>query len=241
MCTLTYLLHDDGYELFFNRDEQRTRVGAIPPSINESLNAIFPVDPQGKGTWIAVNKQGLTLALLNYYQAPVNKTQHFSSRGLLILSLLQKDDDILAQLAIIDLSIYPPFQLCVFPSHLSKKDPQIYSVKWTGSKLLRGDVVLPITSSSIDFDEVSKRRSQRFMCIVDVNEPSKEQLKKFHFSLEKIGKHSVNLSRDDAQTVSISHISVNSAINFNYFDNISKKEYLLTVNRVINKKSSDKR
>ena len=76
MCTLTYLLNDFGDELFFNRDEQRSRLPTIPPKFNQTRNAIYPVDPQGEGTWLAVNQQGLTLALLNYYQAPFNNTPH---------------------------------------------------------------------------------------------------------------------------------------------------------------------
>ncbi|GAA6173401.1 hypothetical protein NBRC116592_30710 [Colwellia sp. KU-HH00111] len=76
MCTLAYLLHENGYEIFFNRDEQRARSPAILPAFYSSINAIFPVDPQGKGTWIAVNQQGLTLALLNNYQAQFNNSPH---------------------------------------------------------------------------------------------------------------------------------------------------------------------
>ena len=72
MCTLTNLLNDIGYELFCNRDKQRSRLPAIPPKFNQARNAIYPVDPQGEGTWLAVNQQGLTLVLLNYYQALFN-------------------------------------------------------------------------------------------------------------------------------------------------------------------------
>ena len=95
MCTLTYLLNERGYELFFNRDEQRSRLLAEPPKlnkVNKSHGAIYPIDPQGGGTWIAVNEQGLSLALLNNYQAPLSNNDNHNksiSRGQLILSLLQ--------------------------------------------------------------------------------------------------------------------------------------------------------
>lgn len=232
MCTLTYLLNDSGYELFFNRDEQRTRLPAIPPTLNQSLNAIFPVDPQGKGTWLAVNQQGLTLALLNYYQVPLNNNSNTISRGQLILSLLQTSGNVIAQLEAMNLHSYQPFQLCIFPPVLSKDYPKIYSVKWTGSRLICNDTALPITSSSIDFDEISQQRRQRFLSLVDTKTPTSEQLKNFHFSTEAIGKYSVNMQRSDAKTVSISHIVVNNIISFNYFDNVFKQEHSALLDRV---------
>lgn len=232
MCTLTYLLNDNGYELFFNRDEQRSRLPAIPPAVDQTLNAIYPVDPQGQGTWIAVSQQGLTLALLNYYQAPLNSHHHIVSRGQLILSLLKTKQDILAQLKSMDLHVYQPFQLCVFPNNLSKANRTMYSVKWTGRELILDGFSLPVTSSSIDFADVSQKRSQQFTRLVDANQPSSEQLKNYHFSTDAIGKHSVNMNREDAQTVSIAHISVNDTIRFNYFDNVLKQELSAIVDRV---------
>ena len=79
MCTLTYLLTDISYALFFNRDDQRSRLPAIPPKVNQNLNAIYPVDPQGEGTWFAVNQQGLTLALLNQLNSVKENEFEFAS------------------------------------------------------------------------------------------------------------------------------------------------------------------
>lgn len=41
---------------------------AIPPLICQETSAIYPIDPQGEGTWIGVSVRGATLALLNNYQ-----------------------------------------------------------------------------------------------------------------------------------------------------------------------------
>ena len=232
MCTLTYLLNENGYEIFFNRDEQRARLPAILPTIDQTLNAIYPLDPQGQGTWLAVNQQGLTLALLNYYQAPLNTNHHIVSRGQVILSLLSSKQDILVQLNAMDLHVYQPFQLCVFPNNLSKASRTMYSVKWTGRELLLDDIGLPVTSSSLDFANVSQKRAQKFARLVDAHQPSSAQLKNYHFSTDAIGKHSVNMHREDAQTVSIAHISVNNTIRFNYLDNVLKQEHSVTFERV---------
>jgi hypothetical protein len=236
MCTLTYLLNQNGYELFFNRDEQRTRLLAMPPQPHQIDNAIYPIDPQGGGTWIAVTKQGMSLALLNNYQAVVSiNKDNVMSRGQLILSLLQNQESVIKQLKVMDLEVFQPFQLCVFPDTLSKDNPTIHCVKWDGSELVDVSVDvkadLPITSSSIDFIDVSKKRRSRFIGTVDINNPHSNQHRDFHFSTEKNGQYSVNMQREDARTVSISHISVNNDLSkkneicFEYFDNVVQKSH----------------
>lgn len=227
MCTLTYLLNDKGYELFFNRDEQRSRLLAIPPKLNSTKDAIYPIDRQGKGTWIAVNKQGMSIALLNNYQAPISNKQNIVSRGKLILSLLQSDGDIFTQLQAMNLAVYQPFQLCVFPESLTITNNNVICVIWNGNNLCHAEIDLPITSSSIDFIEVSQKRRQKFNRLVDTNTPQSNQLKAYHFSTEIIGKHSVNMQREDAKTVSISHISVNKEITFEYFDNVQMEDHTI--------------
>ena len=91
---------------------------------------------------------------------------------------------------------------------------------------------LPITSSSVDFDGVSIKRKSKFSELVDANTPTLTQLKDFHFSKETEGKNSVNMERVDAQTVSVSHISVNHDIQFNYIDNVVNEEHSVTINKV---------
>lgn len=245
MCTLTYLLNDNGYELFFNRDEQRSRVLATPPQYDEIKEALYPIDPQGGGTWIAVNKRGLSLALLNNYQAAESLTStnyNSISRGQLILSLIAGEGSVTKQLKWMDLSVYQPFQLCIFSEDLSIHNQEISCVKWDGIQLIdvSSDVDLPITSSSVDFIEVSQKRKDRFERLVDGDEPLSTQLKDFHFSTEANGKHSVNMQREDAKTVSISHISINSdrkknshssinnVISFEYFDNVMNENHVIT-------------
>jgi hypothetical protein len=244
MCTLTYFLKDNGYELFFNRDEQRSRLLAKPPKLNKENGAIYPIDPVGDGTWIAVSKNGLSLALLNNYQAPFNDHYNIISRGQLILSLLQIEGDMVKQLHKMDLQVFQPFQLCIFPANLSINNQNIYCVTWNGNELTQVDIDvkndLPITSSGINFVEVSQKRKSRFEQLIDKSEPLSAQFKDFHFSTEENGKHSVNMQRADAKTVSISHISVNSqsptgsnsatecAVCFEYFDNVIKKTHIIS-------------
>ena len=227
MCTLTYRLNNHGYEVFFNRDEQRSRSLAIPPQFSQKHNAIYPIDPDGNGTWIAVNQQGLSLALLNNYQAPLSKQRDMTSRGQLILKLLQAEGDPLVHLQAMDLSIYQPFQLCIFPKNVSIMKDDVYCLHWDGSSLVPVAMVLPVTSSSVDFSEVSQKRKQLFHQLTCGQHPTSSQLKQFHFSTESLNKYSVNMQRPDAHTVSISHISVGQDIRFEYFDNVTKQTKLI--------------
>ncbi|NIP92410.1 MAG: hypothetical protein GWO24_02620, partial [Akkermansiaceae bacterium] len=68
MCTLTWWRGTAGsYEVFFNRDEKRTRSIADPPRVHErdGVRFLAPLDPDGGGTWMLANDRGLLVCLLN--------------------------------------------------------------------------------------------------------------------------------------------------------------------------------
>lgn len=69
MCTVTWLIDAEGYTVFFNRDELKTRSHARPPTIRKQngVNFIAPLDLDGGGTWIGVNEFGVTCSVLNNY------------------------------------------------------------------------------------------------------------------------------------------------------------------------------
>lgn len=71
MCTLTWWrgAAGEGYEVFFNRDELKTRPPAKPPAAGErgGVRFLSPVDTQAGGTWIWANQFGVVMALLNWY------------------------------------------------------------------------------------------------------------------------------------------------------------------------------
>jgi len=243
MCTLSYLLTHTGYELFFNRDEQHNRPLALIPDINAACQAIFPIDPQGKGTWLAVNKSGLSLALLNYYQVGDNSIdQTFISRGQLIPYILKAlvktpEAEVSEILNAINLSSYQPFQLAIFPKNLTKTNAKVDFYQWDSEKLTLTDLQQPFTSSGVDFEYIAKQRKDRFNQIVCPLNATREQFKAFHLSQENEGKYSVNMIRFEARTVSISHIfvensSTNTLINstkknitFSYFDNVNHQHH----------------
>jgi hypothetical protein len=107
MCTVTIVPHERGVRLVCNRDERRSRPAALPPRIHHlgGRRSLFPVDPQGGGTWIGVNDAGVIVALLNlrgaFPPAPVLhprwrsfathviNSQSKRSRGLIVRELMR--------------------------------------------------------------------------------------------------------------------------------------------------------
>lgn len=239
MCTLTYRLTKVGYELFFNRDELHSRSQAIIPKIDKRLNAIYPVDPIGKGTWLAVHQSGLSLALLNYYHAESGQSEHktltvpFTSRGEIILKLLENAPHVINALKTMPLHTYQPFQLCLFAHDLTLVDKAPRYFQWDGEHLIELQQTLPITSSGVDYPQVYQARKITFQQMVEIDSPTEKQLLHYHQSQQSDGKLSVKMSRIDAQTVSFSQISVGKNIEFDYMDYLDDKRYSSVLNRNI--------
>src|SRR5512139_3976242 len=117
MCTMTFLGLAEGLRLGCNRDELRTRPRAEPPREVRfgSRRAILPIDPQGGGTWIAVNDAGLVMALLNRYPDSLPMPSGPVSRGEIIPSLLHHGrlDEAVAAASKLPADRYAPFRLLV--------------------------------------------------------------------------------------------------------------------------------
>ena len=221
MCTLSWLINDNGYEVFFKRDEQRTRPQAIAPCYNKKTDSIMPIDPQGKGSWIAVNRSGLTLCLLNNYQAQVSEDKPaYISRGLLITDLTKykKSQQVLQQLQLIDLSDYMPFNLCVFPETLKSGNESVVTFSWDGTRFSQQQAIQPVISSAVSLYEVQKNRTLLFNRMTE-KKINRDIHLEFHSSHQpEKGKYSVCMHRDEACTQSVSHIIVNNKIKFRYLN-----------------------
>lgn len=211
MCTVTWSHDHAGYTVWFNRDEQRTRPPAQPPHEHHVNGVAFlsPLDPQGGGTWLAVNEFGLTVGVLNYYAAGLRaRSATPRSRGLLVRDLAQASSlpDLWSRLAGQELAHYPPFVLLgVSPAG------EVESLRWDGrqreSRALT-DADRPVSTSSFESAAVVARRTERFRAGALVG----EDLRAFHFSRDPRGDaYSVWMSRPDAHTVSLSRVTVSPA------------------------------
>lgn len=218
MCTVSWMIKDDDYHIFFNRDEQRNRESALPPRIIciKNTQVLIPIDPKGNGSWISTNEFGLTLCLLNYYQGS-NPKRNLTSRGLLLkkLSTFLSVEEVDMQLKNLELQEYAAFSLLAFGlndnGQVLRKEWQ-----WNGKKLSNVFLTSPFTSSSVSFEEVSQ---SRLLLAQQLLKPqSIDTLINYHKSHHPSKGHlSVCMHRADAQTVSFSHIHVSAKQSiFNY-------------------------
>jgi hypothetical protein len=220
MCTASWL-HHQGYSLYFNRDELRTRKPAEGPEIQcqQGVRVIAPRDGDFGGSWISVNEYGMSLALLNRYEAPFTENgQPLRSRGLLLMDLAGAEtlDDLEGRVRDLSLDRYRPFTLLA----LSAGRPAMI-VKWNGiaCMLTNGEAEMPLISSSYQTHAVIAARQQFFRGLSDFSLNKGEQLHlDYHKShMPQAGPYSTCMHREDAMTVSFSHIQVDEdRVRFEY-------------------------
>jgi hypothetical protein len=221
MCTDSWLYQQNGYQLFFNRDELKTRKPALPPKLKQraGVGILTPEDGDAGGTWIAVNEFGLTVCLLNYYDRPYELMagESFTSRGLLVLALAEQRDVTSAQLYLNTHSMRN-YRAC----HVLMLDPSACaSATWNGETIEHNNAPLcPMSSSSFETRFVITGRQSQFKAQFADVAPTAEGLFAFQKThLPEKGPFSVCMHRAEAGTVSHSQINVSGdAASFAYID-----------------------
>lgn len=130
MCTVSVVPTEAGFRVVCNRDEQRARPVAQPPTVHHfgRTAGVWPGDPLSGGTWIGVNDAGLAMVVLNRPSTqPRPGRQRGLSRGTIIPGLLRLTTAESAIDAVGDLPLdrFDPFTLVI----------------------VQGDVVCSVTSS----------------------------------------------------------------------------------------------
>lgn len=222
MCTMSWFLRDGGYELFFNRDEQRSRSCARLPEIiqdkqHQQLRYLAPTDADAGGTWIAVNEMGVSVCLLNHYQFEQPATyQKWLSRGEVVRKFATTMTLLQAELAFeqLMLSDYRAFRLFVLMPDGSNR-----LFVWDGhQRRTENEVTGPKSSSSVDAKAVKALRKQYFSDLQLDTSSDRQQFLDYHTShYPAQSKKSVCMHREDASSVSLSHIVVtNKRVSFAY-------------------------
>jgi hypothetical protein len=227
MCTLTWQASQDGIDLFFNRDEARGRSRALPPKTYQldQTQVLMPIDPDGMGTWIAANEFGVIVCLLNDYQHAQTVAPRLS-RGQLVKALAVCTDlnDIANALPIDALRDFAPFLLLGFAvdglsdkTHGSEVVPRAW--RWNGQTLRCVDCQPPVVSSAIDIDTTTNTRTH-YLRQMGGTVPTQQQLLAYHRShLPERGSASVCMHREDASTVSLTHVHIGAdGITMYYYD-----------------------
>lgn len=212
MCTVTWTHSGDGYSLFFNRDELRTRPHEHPPKRwnTRGTAALAPLDDGGGGTWIAVNEHGLTAALLNCYASEAKAPERPSSRGGIPLLAVSHRcvADALGWVSAATLNPFKPFHLVLVDA---AQHPAL--VTWDGARLAVAEEVRPfVTTSSFCPGEVALAREAQFRELVPGTTAVPGLLEVVHRSRSpRGGAWSVWMERADACTRSMIRIDVGTA------------------------------
>ncbi len=209
MCTVSWFHTQDGYELFFNRDELRTRKRALAPGPLTSpsgIEMLAPTDVDAGGTWIATNTTGLTVALLNRYQDSADPTTADSrrSRGLLVKDLADAANarQINERLRSDRVEIYAPFTLLV----VTPEDRGTV-IFWNGRQLSDPcPATAPLASSGHDPIGVPARRRKLWAELPEIH---RDACLSFHRShAPRQGATSPCMHRPEARSVSLTHVVV---------------------------------
>jgi hypothetical protein len=222
MCTLTWRHEGTRYEVHFNRDERRTRAEASAPrpDVRGGVPFVAPIDPEGGGTWLAVNSAGLTLALLNDYRTPREPLARPTSRGLLVLELVDSldVDEVRRRVEARDLERFQPFALYAFAPGSG-----VRAFAWDGAALASSEAAdgdRPVSSSSRDQAGAALQRKQLFEREL-ARSPAgvtSDLLARFHRShAPERGALSPCMHREDAATQSYGRVVVGpTRVHFEY-------------------------
>jgi hypothetical protein len=198
-----------------NRDEQRSRPQATPPRVQRraATTAMWPVDPAGGGTWIAVNDAGLVLALLNRTSLRASRrTVRGVSRGTIIPRLADSTSlaDAVERGLALDVVGLQPFTVVMVQA---ASFATLTSVE--GRQTVRmGTLATPrlFTSSSLGDDIVTVPRCELFAQLVTANPIPLQGQDEFHrHQWPSRPDISVQMSRTDASTVSRTVVDVTPA------------------------------
>ncbi len=221
MCTMTWMVKDGGYELFFNRDERVSRSRADLPTIQQvdDVQYLSPTDADAGGTWIAANQFGVTVCLLNHYEFEQIATyKQWTSRGEIVRSFATTENlgGVEQKFMELELDDYRAFRMFVIDRTGNNR-----LCVWDGHQArIEVDVATPKSSSSIDAKYVKSLRKQLFDELDLNNAKDSVQFIKYHSShMQNKSTESVCMHRDDANTVSFSHVIVSAeSVEFAYAD-----------------------
>lgn len=152
MCTLSAIVKPVGstgsaswrLRVGFNRDEQRGRAEGIAPAVQLAgcRRAVWPTDPQGGGTWIAVNDGGLVAAMLNFNAARrTGPSTGRRSRGQIIPMLMASASlgEALAMTRTLDFAEYGTFRLVLLWA--GGGDASATGTDMTGTDMTEADAI----------------------------------------------------------------------------------------------------
>ena len=128
MCTVTFIPAPGGYYFTSSRDEYSGRPSALLPAVFErnGQRILYPKDPKGGGSWIAVHESGHVAVLLNgASRKHIPQPGYRQSRGLVLLDIISSPSpaDYFENMNVEGIE---PFTVIIFEGE------NLYSGKWDG-------------------------------------------------------------------------------------------------------------
>ncbi len=214
MCTVTLVPRPDGFRLAVNRDELRARPAAETPHVRRhgERQAIYPIDPPSGGTWVAVNDAGVAFTLLNRTVdgAPPRPDAN-RSRGEIIPALLGADRAtdawaLLEQLGPADFTLFRLLIVDAQNAVVARHEGD----RFTHTVRARPNAPMMLTSSGLGDAVVEPPRRALFDSWFggDARDWADQQRAFHRHAWPDRRPLSVNMSRDDARTVSCSFLDV---------------------------------
>ena len=218
MCTVTFVARKNGYALGMNRDEKLSRIKGWPPKLHSvaGRKVLSPSEPSG-GTWISLNDEGVTFALINWYAITTSVKANPISRGDVVNAvcaarLPNNASEILETLTLARMN---PFRLIgIFPT-----THEVIQWQWNLQKLVvkkhRWQTQQWI-SSGFDEPTAQRIRSSTFRrSLKQKSAGTLDWLGRLHRSHKpESGPFATCMHRADAETVSYTEVSV-SLPNYN--------------------------
>lgn len=181
MCTVTFIPGRQGIFLTSNRDEKHWRQDAALPRAYSlaSGKVMFPKDPNGGGTWIAVHENGNAIVFLNggivahEPRPPYNK-----SRGLVLLDFIDNKHPYTCFLNT-PLDNIEPFTAIIWENN------RLYECRWDGRQkhAVEADAGLSHIWSSVtlyDKETIAKRSAWFKDWLCNNETPGQEEILRFH-------------------------------------------------------------
>ncbi|NIM02474.1 MAG: hypothetical protein GTN89_16980 [Acidobacteria bacterium] len=214
---MSWLRDEDGYDLFFNRDEKRSRLRAEPPEVRSigTTSVLAPRDGEAGGSWIAANEHGVSLALLNGYLgadvAAAPAAGEWTSRGKLVMDLADcaTAGEAAERLQGHDLTSFRSFHLAAFDPGSS------LLLSWSDGSLecsTDDSFSAPLISSSFNYEEVAESRRSLYREFSEAAgmHPVEAALAYHRSHRPARGPYSACMHREDARTISFTWVRVDA-------------------------------
>ncbi|MBX9733238.1 MAG: NRDE family protein [Chitinophagaceae bacterium] len=231
MCTVSFVPVGKKILICSNRDEKSSRSIAYKPAITKTSSdngLIFPKDPDGGGTWIALKENGDVAILLNgAFENHIPVYPYRRSRGLIFLDIFESKDPMHSFNTLL-LNNIEPFTLVLFVYG------SLHVCRWNGlNKYVEQlDEKRPHIWSSVtlyDFATQQKRTNWFVQWIEKNSSPTITDLLSFH-RFAGDGNHATDLLMNRANklyTVSITGIVTgDTELEMHYLDLLQHKNYL---------------